>query len=278
MPSLTGTNLADYSVAATNGTLTITQAPVTVTVTASSSTVNPNQAITLTAVVASTTTGAPTGQVTFYDNGAANPVGTVTLVNGSASITTSTLAPGTRHVLSVSYTGDVNFLANANSSGATIGINPLEFTFTPTSATALTVAPGTVATYSFGLAPLFVNYAAPVSFTVTGLPAGATATFTPSTAAINGGAQTISLSVQTPKPTAQNSAPHQLPFNHSLPVLALILLPVLSSRKLRRQLGTRMLMLIVFSAGLAGAAMLTGCGSGSNGFLLQQPSTYTLTV
>jgi hypothetical protein len=278
VPSLTGTNLADYSVTATNGTLTITQAPVTVTVNASSSTVNPNQAITFTTVVASTTTGMPTGQVTFYDNSAANPIGTVTLVNGSASITTSTLAPGITHVVSVNYMGDVNFLANANSSGVTTVVNPPEFTFTPTSATALTVAPGTVATYSFGLAPLFVSYAGAVSFTVTGLPAGATATFTPSTVAIDGSAQTITLSVQTPKPIAQNRAPYPSPFNHSLPLLALILLPVLSSRNKRRKLGTRVLTLIVFSAGLAGAVVLTGCGSGSNGFLLEQPSTYTLTV
>jgi len=62
----------------------------------------------------------------------------------------------------------------------------------------------------------------------------------------------------------------------------LILLPALGSRKLRRKLrrklGKHMLTLIVLSVGLAGAVVLTGCATGSNGFLLQQPSTYTLTV
>ena len=142
VPSLMGANLSDYSVTATNGTLTITQAPVTVIVSASSSTANPNQAITFTTVVASTTTGIPTGQVTFYDNGAANPIGTVTIVNGSASITISTLAPGVTHVITASYMGGVNYLPNASSSGVTVVVNSLEFTFTSTSPTALTVVSG----------------------------------------------------------------------------------------------------------------------------------------
>ncbi len=275
VPAVMGADLADYSAALTNGTLTITQAATTTSLTASAASLNPGQNLTLTASVASGTSGTPTGSVTFFDNGAA--LTTVALVNGTAVFSTSSLAPGTTHSLTVSYAGDTNFLPGATALGSSVTIGALDFTFNTTGATAYTAAPGTVATFNFALSPDFGSYASTVNLAVTGLPAGATYSFSPSTIASTGGAQPVVLSVQTPKATAKNGSAPLSPMERGAPVLALLLLPGLGFRRVRRRLGARMLTLILLVAGLGGAGLLTGCGT-SNGFQLQPQATYTLTV
>jgi hypothetical protein len=59
--------------------------------------------------------------------------------------------------------------------------------------------------YSFGLTPLYGSYASPVSFTVTGLPTGETANFTPSSVEVSGGATPVLITVQTAAAIAQSS-------------------------------------------------------------------------
>ena len=275
VPAASGTDLADYTVSTTYGTLTITKAPATASVMASATTVNPNASVTLNASVVSTTSGTPTGTVIFLDNG--NPLGTVTLVNGAASYTTATLSPATTHVISVSYSGDLDFLAGSATAGTPVTVGALDFTFTTVGPTAYSAAPGSAATYNFSLSPLYGSYAATVTFAVTGLPAGATATFSPSSVvAATGTAQPVVLTVQTPQPMAENKGGK--PFEHTLPLLALLGLPFLGSRRVRERLNKRVLLLLLLAAGLAGTTAMTGCGTGRNGFLLEQPSTYTLNV
>jgi hypothetical protein len=130
-----------------------------------------------------------------------------------------------------------------------------------------------VASYSFGLSPLYGSYAGTVNFAVTGLPVGATASFTPSSVAASGGATTVVMTVQTAAAIAHNRNDSS-PFRRGI-VLALLLLPLMAKRRVREKLKGRMLLLVLLMAGLT--ATLTGCGS-SNGFLLQSPQTYTLTV
>ena len=80
-----------------------------------SSSVNPStfgQPVTVTATVTATA-GTPTGNVTFTSDG--NALGTVGLTGATAILTTSGLPVGI-HTITVSYTGDANFL----SSGATL--------------------------------------------------------------------------------------------------------------------------------------------------------------
>src|SRR5207245_3241693 len=55
--------------------------------------------------------GVPTGTVTFRDG--ATVIGTATLVNGSASISISTLAVGT-HPLTAAYGGNATFAASTS--------------------------------------------------------------------------------------------------------------------------------------------------------------------
>jgi hypothetical protein len=72
------------------------------------SSVNPSnfgQSVTFTAAVRSST-GTPTGTVTFYDG--ANTLGTATLISGSGQFATSALIPGTHSITAV-YSGDGTF-------------------------------------------------------------------------------------------------------------------------------------------------------------------------
>jgi large repetitive protein len=183
---------------------------------------------------------------------------------------TTALASGVPHTLTAVYSGDTNFTGSTSGPAVTVPVASLDFTFLDTGASAYTAAPGVVATYSFGLSPLNGTYAAPVSFTVSGLPAGATASFTPSAIAANAGATTVQMAVQTAAPMARNRGDS---LGRGI-VLALLLLPFSMKRSMRERLKGRMLLVLL----LAGAtAAMSGCGS-SNGFLLQSPQTYTLTV
>jgi hypothetical protein len=227
--------------------------------------------------VLSTTSGTPTGSVTFFDNGTA--LQTVTLSGGVAS-TNPTLSPDTTHVLTASYSGDTNFVASSTSAtGVTVAVGALQFTFAGTGANALTVAPGSVATYTFSISPESVNYAGPVTFSVVGLPPGATASFTPSTLPASGGAQTVTMTIQTPAETAYNRTTFSpLSGSGKAPaMLSLLLLPLVVNNKLRRALGARLLMWVLLVGGLVGLAAITGCGSGA-GISLEEPQTYALTV
>jgi hypothetical protein len=72
--------------------------------------IDPNQTVTLTAQVASVTSGTPTGSVTFLDNG--TPLQTVPISSGAASLTTA-LGQGMSYCIVVPYSGDCNFLSSA---------------------------------------------------------------------------------------------------------------------------------------------------------------------
>jgi hypothetical protein len=88
-------------------------APATTTTTTLTSTPNPSttgQAVTLSATVTAAT-GVPTGTVTFRDG--STVLGAATLVNGSASMSVSTLAVGTRPLTAL-YGGSATFLPSTS--------------------------------------------------------------------------------------------------------------------------------------------------------------------
>ena len=120
IPSVTGTNLGDYTQVIQNGTLSITKAPAVTTTTLSAATIAYGLNVTITATVVSTTSGTPTGTVNFFDNGTA--LGTVTLSNGVATYSSANLPVGP-NVITAVYSGDVNFSSSTASgaSGANYG-------------------------------------------------------------------------------------------------------------------------------------------------------------
>jgi hypothetical protein len=275
VPSVAGADLTDYTVTVQNGTLTITQAGTTTAVSASSSTVTPGQSVTLTAQVVSVTTGTPTGSVAFYDG--TSLLDTVPLTAGTATINTSSLTTGAINVLNAVYSGDNNFTTSQSSTS--VSVASLDFTLAVSGPANLTVNPGDVATYQVTVNPLYGNYPGPVSFTASGLPTGATSTFSPSTIATNGGKQTVTLTVTTPAVAKQVSPP--IGRRLAPLTLALLLFPLLGVGRLRRQ-GRRLSrltsLLLLLGCTLAGA-MMTGCGSSSgSGFFTQAQQNYTINV
>jgi len=244
------------------------------TVNASPTVATPVQTVTLTATVSATIAGTPampTGTVIFLDNGVQLGAA-VNVVNGVAQLVVSSLPAGATAVITATYAGDNNFVGSMSNNSASVVVSLSDFTFTNTGTAAYTAAPGAMATYNFALAPLSGSYPGPVSFSVMGLPTGATASFTPSSVAVGGGATSVVMTVQTASATAQNKS--NGPFGRGI-VLAFLLLPFVAKRSVREKMKSRMLLLVLLMVGMT--ATLTGCGS-TNGFLLQSPQTYTLTV
>jgi len=112
-----------------------------------------------------------------------------------------------------------------------------------------------------------------VTFSATGLPTGATATFSPATIAAGSGATTVTLTIQTStSPTARNENP--IPGEPLVPVaLGFLLLPLAAMKSVRRRLRQMpCLPLLLAAAALALGAVLglSGC-SGDGGLSSQMP-------
>ena len=277
-PTAAGANLADYTVTVQNGTLTITQAGTTTSLHVSSGSITPGQSATLTAQVASSTTGTPTGSVNFYDGATLLNTTPAALVGGTASFSTTTLSAGITHQLTAVYSGDVNFATSSTSSSSPIIVAPLDFSLTPLAPIGQTVNPGAHATYQVVVAPLYGTYAGPVTFTVTGLPSDAVATFAPPSIPANGGQQTVIMTIQTAATTgALQPAPATARTRMPL-ALAFLLLPLLGVRRLRRQGQRLSRVLCLLLLLLSGAATIVLGGCGGHPKSSQSPQTYTLTV
>lgn len=219
-----------------------------------------------------------TGSVTFLDiTTGVSTLGTASLQNDVATISLAGIAAGT-HLFAATYPGDA--LNPAIASGvfvvvATPAQVPNNFSIAAATATQI-VVPGATANYQFTLTPQSGTFGSGVTLTVAGLPSGATASFAPSSiAAGSSGAISTELTIQTPRQAAllrSSSKPPSMPY-----ALSLLSLPVLFSRRTRKKLSAiarsnRILCLLL----LAGAAVLSGCGSG--GFFTQPQKSYTLTV
>ncbi len=278
VPSASGPNLASYTVVTNNGTLTITKANTTTGLSASGSSVNPGATVTLTATVASATTGTPTGSVSFYDG--ATLLGTGTLTAGVATYSTTALGAGASHTLTAVYSGDINFNTSSTSTSTDISVGVLDFTLSAPTPASQSGASGTAFTYSFGISPTYGTYAGDVSFTATGLPSGAAATFSPSTIPANGGPQTVTLIVNTGAGSAALVRPATLGRGLIPVALAFLFLPLAGTRRMRRhgrKLGRLACLLLLVLAGLGATTALTGCGSHA-GFSGTTGQSYTITV
>ncbi len=247
------------------------------TTTVLTSNINPafiTQAVTFIATVVPAGLGTPTQTVTFYDGATAiSPA--VPLSSGVATFTTSTLAAGP-HSITAIYSGDTNFIT---STSAVLTQYILDFNFTLASvgptATTQTVIPGAAAIFNFNLLPIGGPFTIPVTLSATGLPPGATATFTPNPVLIGSSPASFTMTIQTAKPIG---ALHRTRyFGGGTIALGLLLLPFLglSRRNARRvkRLSLYAFLLLSFAA-ITG---LVGCGSDS-GFFGETQQTYTINV
>jgi hypothetical protein len=119
-PTISFSYSGDSNYLLTNGFETVGLIEKDNTTTSVSSSPNPSvfgQAVTFTATVTANSpgSGTPTGTVTFTDMTTSTTLGTAPLSGGTASFTTSALAPG-NHTITASYGGGTNF----NSSSGTL--------------------------------------------------------------------------------------------------------------------------------------------------------------
>lgn len=284
-PSAAGAELSDYTQSITAGALTITPAASATTLALSGTSATPGHSVTLTATVSDASagsTGTPGGSMNFYDNGTLLNASPVALNAGVAAYSLSTLTPGITNTITAEYSGDENFSASSSTPSASSGIvvAPLDFTITLPGPAALTVMAGHSVSYQFSVTPDYGSYAGPVSFAISGLPLGATATFSPATIPPNGGPQTVTLTIQIPPAAAALAAvPPPGPKSRKAAPFALAFLLLFGVGPLRRRgraLRCLLCVLILLGAG-AGASLLNGCSSGS-GFFAQGQKNYTVII
>lgn len=223
-----------------------------------------------------------TGQISLLDitSGSAL-VGAAPLVSNLSTIDTSSLLPGV-HRLVASYAGDGQNPAITSSVFVlTVTPPPInDFTLTVAGAATQSVNPGQTAIFNFALQPQGGVLNAPITLTASGLPAGATAVFTPAGIASGSAATSFSLAIKTASPMAANvppSSPGRIPL---FPITAAVfLLPLMRNKPARARLSRMPRTLLgMFLLLIMGAATLGLAGCGSGGFFPQKTQNYTITV
>lgn len=261
---------SNYSSAAeVDEIITVNQAFASVAVSASTGTALAQNAVTLTAMVSSPLS-TPTGFVTFLDG--TTSLGTSSLVGGIATFTTSTLPIGSNSITAV-YSGDANFLA-ATSSTLTEAV--MDFSIT-TSKNSVIALPGSSVDILFNLNPSGGDtFPTEITLSVSGLPTGASYSFSPSGLAVGAGAIAVVLSVQLPQTSATAQPAAGLGRGIAPLFLALLLFPFAGGSRrpwFRRTLSV----VLLLTAGIAAVTGINGCGS-SNEVLSERQHTYTVTV
>jgi sugar lactone lactonase YvrE len=283
---LNGNAAGDYTLTVSSGVVAIGKAPPTVMLTSSSTAMTPGSPLNLSVQVASSTSGTPTGNVTFLDGGTALAIVPVNPA-GSANFSTASLAAGT-HSMAATYSGDADFLPATSTAAMVTVAASSDFTLATTGSATQSVAAGSATTFNFSATMVGPALASPILLTVQGLPRGATASFNPSTLPPGSTNASFTMTIQTPMARLEQRA-HTWP-RHTAPasgaLLAIVLFPFLSRTSRRRKRSfvksarsrsIRPSVLIVICISLL--SLGSGCGDRVNsGLASGNTITYTLTV
>jgi hypothetical protein len=208
--SITATYGGDANTAASvSAALPVTVGPQATTITLTSA---PNPAflggpIIFTATVTGAVGGTPTGTVTFL-NGTASLGTGILQSNGTATLSVSNLALGT-YTINASYSGDALDNPSATTASTalsqTVGVANFVISAIPTSAT---VTVGQTALYLIAVQPEG-NYTTAITMTcnLTTLPTDSTCVFTPPTVTPGTTTATVSLAISTVAPTTSRLLP-----------------------------------------------------------------------
>ncbi len=257
--SISGAAAANYRMTAVAAAVAIAKAPSVVTMTSG-----------LAVQVASSTSGTATGSVELVEGGQVmqtmplSPTGSAAFAMQSATVAATSVS-GATTTLTAIYSGDGNLLG-ASSAPVAIAVSSAttpDFALAASGSAAITVTSGSAAQFAFTATPVNGGLSSPIQLTVAGLPTGATASFSPAYLPPGSGAQTFTLTIQTPK-LAGLRGMNGLIYACLLPVAWLA----------RRR---RVLLALAFTA-LAGAGL--GCGDRVNTASARATAaqTYTLTV
>ncbi|MGH9597009.1 MAG: Ig-like domain repeat protein [Edaphobacter sp.] len=273
--ALTGSGAANYTIAATPATVTINPAPVLITLSNLIATATAGSFITLTAHIATSTSGTPTGSVTLLDG--ANSVYTAPLSStGDAIFTIPSIAQGS-HSYTAVYSGSGNFTGGTSSPQlVTVGTggppSSADFVLSSTGTTTQTIVSGGSASYTFAV-QLQGAMSSPIALAATGLPNLSTASFNPPALPPGSTANTFTLTIATPKTTTSQNR------SRSPIVWALLVFPLAGFSLFRRNRHT---VAKFFAIMLVSATLLfaNGCGDRVNasGALALSTKSYTITV
>jgi hypothetical protein len=208
--SLSGVGAANYTLTTMQASVTVGQAPSLVELSASPMTAALGASVMANVHVASGTSGVPTGSVALLDSlaGASGQTGAtvgISALNGTgdASFSVAALAQGS-HLLTAVYTGDTNFMGSSSApEPETIGAAASPDFSVATSGTASQVVQaGAAASYSFlvsQIAAQGVTLSSPIVLAASGMPFGATVSFSPAYLPPGSGPAAFVLTVQTPQ-------------------------------------------------------------------------------
>lgn len=287
----------DFNYAASNNnsaplTISVTKASTTTAGASSPASLLQFSAETVTAKVASTTTGTPTGTVAFYNG--STLLGTSSLnSSGVATFISATLGVGSYGVTGV-YSGDGNYSTSTSAStNFTVTADPADFQLS-LSTTSVAVASGSTVQTTLYVSPTN-TLSGTITFACAGLPAYATCTFGPPSTLTLAPTTNLPTYWQQPIPVVVTLWSDVAPVTSASlarpgsmgthPMLAfgwpvmLIGLGGLARRRLRRSGAA---LFVAMFCVLAGASMtLSGCGSAVNGIKYTTPtgtSSVTITV
>ncbi|MBZ5656925.1 MAG: Ig-like domain repeat protein [Acidobacteriia bacterium] len=265
-----------YNPSTTSTNITVTKAPATISNVSAPAAAAPGQSFPVTATVTTTSFGvAPTGTVTFLANG--SPLaGSVQLtpVNGGssnsaslgASLNSSISTPGNYNI-TATYSGDSNYGNVSTSNSAPIIV--ADFTVPASLVDPPAANPGQTTSTSMLITPVSTTqFTASVTYTCSGLPAGATCSFSPTGINATDLTTTVTVTVQTAGPftgAAAAGARHKLRGEKqrlwlplSLPLAGMVLVG-LAGRRLPRRYKIAGLCLA-----LAVTGFLLACGGGGS--------------
>jgi trimeric autotransporter adhesin len=275
--TFTPTDTTDYATATATVTLQVTAAappatPVTPTLTF--------------APIASQMYG--NAPLTVSATSASNGAVTYTVVSGPATVASNlvTLTGVGTVVLSASQAASGNYTAATASTsftvttGFTITAGSGAGTGSGGSVASATTVPGGAVTYTLTMAPTGTVYPDAVVFSATGLPAGATAIFSPAMIPANSPVAPFTLTIQTGNSQSNVQTAWSEKPSSGLPLapvaLGFLLLPLTGLKRFRQM---PRLFVALFAAALSLGAVLglSGCGGGNS--LLNQPAqSYTVKV
>ncbi len=199
--------------------------------------------IAFTATVSSSV-GPPTGTMAFYDG--TTLLGSGNVIAGSVTYSATALVGGPHSITAV-YSGDSNF-ATVTSAAVVETIQDFTIAVSSSGSSSATAAPGGQAAYSLTVTPLDGStLPGAVTLAVSGLPSGATATFSPATVPAASGSTNVTLSLNLSSQAA--AKPSRMPFDRGTLAVALglIVLPFAGRwrRGIKGYLSVRCLQLLV---------------------------------
>lgn len=176
------------------------------------------------------------------------------------------------------YSATLSIVDNATGSPHTVSLSGTGVSFTITASPgAQTILPNHTAIFAISIASQNGAFSNTVALSVSGIPAGATAIFSP--ASVIPGSSTVNsnLTIQVPWYIASLGEKRQSLWPFETPLLALVFPLFGELRRPKKRLLRMISVLLLIMAGVSAGVGLSGCDS-TTGFFAQQSKSYAITI